>query len=195
MTDNLQPQEPTPEQEPSVLDYLKSLFRFGRGERIQLPEFVEEEQPSVAPFPWRSMVALLFALLGQKLFEPPPITIPLGIAFYIVALAMLGWSIYRGDWTLAPLTEASDGTDPLTYRRLALILSLLLALPAFILFSGNLFTTTNFFLWIVAIILFIFAFWIGQKNRSSMFGDLTGGITIKITPWALLLVAATVSSS
>ena len=44
MTDNLQPQDPTPQTEPSVLDYLKSLFRFGSGERIQLPDFVEEEQ-------------------------------------------------------------------------------------------------------------------------------------------------------
>ena len=38
-------QDPTPQQEPSVLDYLKSLFRFGKGERIQLPDFVEAEQP------------------------------------------------------------------------------------------------------------------------------------------------------
>ena len=30
--------------EPSVLDYVKSLFRFGDGQRIQIPDFVDEEQ-------------------------------------------------------------------------------------------------------------------------------------------------------
>ena len=49
MTDNFQqPQDPTPQPEPSVLDYLKSLFRFGGGERIQLPEFGEEQQLAVS---------------------------------------------------------------------------------------------------------------------------------------------------
>src|SRR5512146_2767992 len=48
MTDNLPPQEPTPQPEPSVLDYVKSLFRFGRGERIQLPSFVEERPEEIS---------------------------------------------------------------------------------------------------------------------------------------------------
>ncbi len=42
-------ENPNPNQyplgEPSVLDYVKSLFRFGDGKRIQVPSFVEEEQP------------------------------------------------------------------------------------------------------------------------------------------------------
>ena len=37
--------------EPSVLDYVKSLFRFGRGERIQIPDFVEEVQEQQLPPP------------------------------------------------------------------------------------------------------------------------------------------------
>lgn len=214
MTDNLQPQDPNPQPEPSVLDYLKSLFRFGRGERIQLPEFVEEQQlavsdqpeelqpssfsihPSNIPFPWRSVVALLLALLGQKLFEPPPTTIPLGVSFYILAFAMLAWALYRGEWNLAPLAEISENTDPLTYRRLFLFLSLPLAFGAFVFLDDNLFTETNVFLWVAAIICFVAAFWINQKNNSSASGSSTrffqnGGITIKLSNWALLLVAAT----
>src|SRR6185503_13567076 len=108
--------------EPSVLDYVKSLFRFGNGERIHVPEFVEEEQeekpfaisdqrlgmdfqvakaqpevivaaepepellqPATVPtgFPWRSLLAFFLALIGQRLFEPPAGTAPLGYAFYI----------------------------------------------------------------------------------------------------------------
>jgi len=209
MTENPQHQDPPPVQEPSVLDYVKSLFRFGSGERIQLPEFVEEEQrsavsdqpeearPSKASFPWRSVVALVLALLGQKFFEPPPTTIPLGIAFYIMALSMAGWALFRGEWSLAPLAQTAEGTDPLTYRRLALVASLPLALWAFSLLTNNLFTTANVFLWVLATTLFILAFWIRQKNNASMFDGLTrsiqsDGIAVKISPWTLLLIAATV---
>jgi len=203
MSDETQNPNQPPQPEPSVLDYLKSLFRFGSGERIQLPDFVEAEQPLAvseqpeevhpssretsihpSPFPWRSVLALLLALLGQKLFEPPPNTIPLGVTFYVMALSMLGWAIYRGEWTLAPLAETSEGTDPLTYRRLALFISLPLALWAFTLFDDNLFTKTNLFIWLVAVILFIAAFWVNQQRRSS-------GITKIISSWTLLLIAAT----
>jgi len=212
MSDETQNPNQSPQPEPSVLDYLKSLFRFGSGERIQLPDFVDEEQqlavsgqPLVSsdqpatfkpsniqtPFPWRSVLALLLALLGQKLFEPPPTTIPLGVAFYIMALSMLGWAIYRGEWTLAPLAETSDGTDPLTYRRLALFISLPLALWAFTLFDNNLFTKTNLFIWLIALVLFVAAFWINRNKRLSIFGGIfQNGFTINISPWMILLIAA-----
>ncbi len=45
MSDELPNPNQYPLREPSVLDYVKSLFRFG-SERIQIPEFVEEEKPS-----------------------------------------------------------------------------------------------------------------------------------------------------
>ena len=230
MTDNPQQQGPIPQDEPSVLDYLKSLFRFGKGERIRLPEVVEEGQPLAisdqllvvveqsvesqpldqaqdkpstfqsanvqTPFPWRSFVALMLALIGQKLFEPPPSTIPLGIAFYVMAFAMLGWALYRGEWNLAPLAPTSDAADPLKYRRLFLFISLPLAIAAFLSLGDNLFTRLNLFLWVAAIICFIAAFWVFQKNdsptikkTSSIFQD--GGLTVKLSGWALLLIAAT----
>ena len=74
MSDELHNNEPT--EEPSVLDYVKSLFRFGGAERISLPKFVEQERPapatsdkstiaylrSLSRFPWRSLLALLLAV-------------------------------------------------------------------------------------------------------------------------------------
>ena len=243
MTDNTQPEEPTPQQEPSVLDYVKSLFRFGSGERIQLPEFAEEEKkeaiqaqpvvlepprvigeqpvdemqppasgqveeapfPKIQPsflnspgaqtaFPWRGLLALFLALLGQKLYEMPT-TIPLGMAFYLAALSMLGWSIFRGEWTLTPLAPTSDGADPLTYRRAWLLFSIVLAFAAFVMLGNNLFTVTNVILWLSALAFFVYAFWIKQNNvpavrkTASIFqGD---GIALKISTWTLLLIGAT----
>ena len=194
MTDN-QNKKQTPFDEPSVLDYFKSLFRFG-GERM----VISDEQPAVGdqpeepnlpithsqPFPWRSLLALFFALIGQRIFEPPPTTSPLGVALYIAAFSLLGWAIYRDEWDLASLRPTSDENDPLTYHRLALILSVLLAFLAFGIFTDNRFTTTNVLVWLFAIFLFVFAFWI--TNGKGLFSWVSN---IKINSWTLLFIAAT----
>lgn len=248
MTDNFQQQppdqEPTPQPEPSVLDYVKSLFRFGNGERIQLPSFVEPEEKTsssdlqqpvttyqvtnvtdevpplssveVAPvseaairpsffnpptstpthFPWRSLLALFIALIGQRFMEPPPTTVFLGVAFYIAALSALGWAIYRGEWNLTPLKETSDATDPLTYRLIFLIIGIVLAVFAFLDLGGNLFTPRNLILWLAAVGFLLASFWITSDSKLSLanrFDNLfqREGITLKISSWTLLILAAT----
>ena len=204
MTDNSQQQDSTPQQEPSVLDYFKSLFRFG-GEKIQLPDSdqqlavsdqseepqsvdLSQGKPETFPssnlqsnFHWRSLLALLFALIGQNTFEPPPTTSPLGYAFYIAAFAVLGWAVYRGEWNLESLKPTFEGTDPLTYRRLVLFISIPLAFLAFGLFKDNLFTATNIIVWIIAISLFVFAFWTGRSGNKKSFA---------FNSWTILLIAA-----
>lgn len=235
-------QQPTFD-EPSVLDYVKSLF--GRGERIRLPDFAEAEQQADLPvqpieaeqpvvindqpveampeiadaqleekpstqiqpsflnppsartsFPWRSLLTLLLALLGQQLFEPPANSIPLGIVFFIAALSALGWAIQRGEWTLAPLAQDFEGADPLNYRRMVLLFSVVLALAAFALLGNNLFTSTNVALWLAALAFFMYAFWVNPPGSTSIFRRIarlfqSDGITVKISAWTLLLLAAT----
>ena len=242
MSDETQNPDRPPVQEPSVLDYVKSLFRFGDGERIRFPEFVEEEKPlavsgqqAAAPsetaavdvqekpqierqvpvsdlmvsapqpsflnppniqtsFPGRALVALFLALLGQKLCESAA-SVPLGIAFYIAALAVLAWTLYRSEWTLAPLKQTLDGADPLTYRRSWLLFSIILAFAAFLTLGNNLFTIVNVIFWFSAVAFFIYAFWIRQNGESSFRKLINafqgGGITLKISAWTLLLIAAT----
>lgn len=229
------PHPQPPFDEPSVLDYVKSLFRFGAGERIQIPRVAEEEtssitddqpegpqplnsgldtllaaetdrhprpsQPSAtkyespSPFPWSSLLALLLALAGQRLLEPPPDT-QLGIALFVAALFALGWGLYRGEWTLAPLAETSDRTDPLTYRPVMLILSLGLGLWAFTLLDENLFTTLNVTVWALAVLAFMGALWIRTGSVKNQLAKIAGFFnrdtwTITISRWAILLFAAT----
>lgn len=230
------PHPQPPFDEPSILDYVKSLFRFGAGERIQIPRFAEEEtssitddqpegpqplnsgldtllaaetdrhpppshQPSAtkyespSPFPWSSLLALLLALAGQRLLEPPPDT-QLGIALFVAALFALGWGLYRGEWTLAPLAETSDRTDPLTYRPVMLILSLGLGLWAFTLLDENLFTTLNVTVWALAVLAFMGALWIRTGSVKNQLAKIAGFFnrdtwTITISRWAILLFAAT----
>ncbi|MCI0554360.1 MAG: glycosyltransferase family 39 protein [Anaerolineae bacterium] len=225
--------ETDPLEEPSVLDYVKSLFRFGNGERIQIPSFVEAEQeesqpapftltqPEIipaseqrlqsfdkiqdepspftphpsTPFPWRSLFALFLALLGQNFFEPPQTSLSIGYAFYIATFSLLGWAIYRGEWTLAPLPPSSEGTDPLTYRPLPLFISIALALLAFIILGDNLFTFTNVVVWSSAVVFLLSALWLKGKDTWSLQKTIAffkrDPWTINISRWTLLLLAAT----
>ena len=220
MSDESQKPDQPSAQEPSVLDYVKSWFRFGGAGKIQIPEFVEQEpvappppdqvQPDQAvqtepsslavspptPFPWRSLLALLLALMAQNVFEPPHTASELGYAFYMGAFGLLGWALYRGEWSLAPHAPTSEGTDPLTYRRIALFLAMALGFWAYTAFDDNLFTAGNVTIWVSAIVCFLLAFWLKGPSLPWIFARLGSFLkrdswTINIPQWTLLLLAAT----
>src|SRR3972149_5102830 len=222
MSDELQKTDQPAAAEPSVLDYIKSLFKVGGVDKIRIPEFVEEEQefkthetivqgsedfqessqPSVVllqpptPFPWRSLLALFFALIAQSTFEPPQDGTPLGIALYILSFSFLGWGIYRSEWTLAPLVPNSEATNPLRYRRLALIISIALAFWAFIVFKDNRFTLGNIIIGCSAVALFVYALWRNDTPIPGMFRRIGVFLkrdpwTVHISHWTLLLLAST----
>ena len=210
--------------EPSVLDYVRSLFRSGNGDRIQIPGFLEDEQVSVqaqqfltgtteqdvvlaqpaaalsfrvsTPFPWRSLLALVLAIIGQRLFEPPPTTYPLGYAFYIASLSALAWAIWRGEWTLPAPAVSSEAGDPQTFRLIPLILSLFMAISAYFMFGDHLFTKANLFIWLLAVALFMWAFWLGRSSVRHTLANIWSFFrrdswTINVSRWTLLLIAAT----
>jgi hypothetical protein len=229
-------------EEPSVLDYVKSLFRLGDGERIQIPfgEDIERDEngeetrsflvetpvlhpakdvqrdrtfveaPAVEPelvagpvtpepakpFPWRSLLAFAMAWTAQRAFEPPNPSTELGIAFYIGAFAVLALAIRREEWKLPAFAPTYARTDPLTYRGIPLLLSVLLGGWAFIILRGNLFTRFNVILWILAVLCLLWAFWLNQSSLRAVFRKSVRFFqreqwTIRISRWTLLLIAAT----
>lgn len=206
-----------------MLDYVKSLFRFGDGERIHIPEFAEEGQfavgsdpysiadaqlevePEIAviersetfqpsnaqtAFPWRSLFGFFLALIGQRLFEPPPTVAPLGYAFYIGALILVGWAIRRGEWRLPALAEPSAVGDSMTYNPWLSIGSAILIVWAFLLFNNNLFTIPNVIVWLVAVVAFLRAFWVSRKRTPRI--PVEGQTFFQRYGWMVLLIAATV---
>jgi len=195
--------------EPTVLDYVKSLFR-GKPLAIPSPDeapqatqplseppqeqlVVADEQaapdetpglrtPEVA-FPWRSLLALGIALAAQISLQPRPNrTWLLGVILYICAAGWLAWAAWKGEWVPADLPEAEVRPEDYRVRARWLYLSLPLALVAFLTLGGNRFTTLNVTLWVLAIIFTILAFWQGEYPFKSWWAWIKAHLHL---PWKL----------
>ena len=211
-------------EEPSILDYLKSKLKFWeREQKVELyalepasPQSVEGESPVTQPetpemagkprektaqanrWPWRSLLALVFALLGQRTFEPSPNrTVITGLVLYGFGLAWLILACLRKEWTLTPYPETGTGSDTLRVRRLPLILGIVLSVAAFLTLGDNLFTQLNVTLWVLAIIFFVWAFWLPGENRPPFWPRVKDFFSrdswqLKVTRWTLLVLALVV---
>jgi Dolichyl-phosphate-mannose-protein mannosyltransferase len=207
--------------EPTVLDYVKSLLR-GKPlaipspeekpipsepiiEQPQQPVEVREVQPlEVAPaparparvsLPWRSLLALGFALIAQLSLQPrPDQTWVLGVILYVFAAGWLVVSASKGEWAVAELPEAPEHVEDYRVRARWLYISLPLALAAFLTLGGNLFTPLNVILWGFSILFVILAFWQGELPFNGWWRWLKAHLRLPwqapITGWTLLVIAA-----
>ena len=186
-------------EEPSVLDYVKSKLKFWQRGKIEIPSAPEPERkpkPIREPkrWPWRSLLALALALGGQRAFEPPNRWPAAGVALYFLSAALLIWAYIRSEWTLAPVPASIHRTDPLTARRIPLIFTIPLVLAAFLTFGGNLFTSLNVTLWLLAIVLFIWGLWLRDPQAESWFSRAKKFVTkskwqVTVSHWTLLALA------
>jgi len=115
--------------EPSLLDYLKerlNLRRLLKGEGLPRQdergkpgsqEIQPEQRITIDRFPWRSLSALLLALIGQRFFEPGADQPSFGIGFYLVAGGLLILALVKKEWTLKPIQADEDEQMGSTYRR------------------------------------------------------------------------------
>lgn len=215
MTDGPKPPSADSDQEPSVLDYLKSRLSVGRSRSIEIPAprannfalqtgMVGGADPELGtsaaakgkqPFPWPALLALGLALLAQHFYEPPAVSASAGSILYAMALGVLLWAAWRGEWPLCPHPESAPTQDPLTFRPRAFLASIPFVGLAFLFFTGNLFTPFNLALWILALGLFISSLWIrapeaprlGQRLRLLLART---SWQITINRWTLLLLVA-----
>jgi hypothetical protein len=206
--------------EPTVLDFVKSLFR---GKPLAIPELPESpevsqpfaeqspeppdeavekpvpektgEQPaSGVIFPWRALLALGFALLAQISLMPRPdrAWIP-GVILYLCSAGLLVWSVLKGEWVLAELPEAEQRPEDYRLRTRWLYIGLPLALAAFLAMGGNRFTVLNVFLWVLAILFTILAFWQGESPFRGWWRWLKEHLSLpwkfSLSTWTLLVIA------
>ena len=192
--------------EPSLLDYLKErldLRRMIRGEAVKPPDVPLPEKPEevIDPgtgtirFPWRVILVLLLALLGQRFFEPGSAQPALGIIFYVIAVGLLILLLVKKEWRLLSLKPDEAEPLSLTYRRTPLIFFVPLFLLTFFLFSGNQFTVLNVMLWIASFIAALAAFWLpGERSNNTETSDgstgfLSSGVARQgFNKWHLLLL-------
>ncbi len=176
--------------EPTVLDFVKSIFKGKLLAIPNLPEPLEAPRPpaesthqppdlpvepaaqqqeqkrrrSPGPaFPWRSLLALGLALVAQVSLLPRSnrAWIP-GVILYACAAGWLVFVSWKNEWTPAELPETGQRQDDYRVRSRWLYASLPLAMVTFLLMGGNRFTVLNVTLWVLAIIFTILAFWQGD---------------------------------
>lgn len=149
--------------EPSVLDYVKSRLRPGRYPRIELPESGAiplpvrrlEAQPTDEPaeaeyagrWPWLLSAALVLALAGQAALWPLPEQAGFwqlpergwltGVGLLLAAVALTAIAFVAGELPLRPPRRAALDTDPPQANLLHLMLGLGLALLAFVFYLGG----------------------------------------------------------
>jgi hypothetical protein len=177
--------------EPTVLDLFKSILKdwnsffnflasaFDAARREQLNRSLAENQEVIAEpvqepstfnqqpatrFPWRALLGLGFALLAQRVLEPPGRIIEYGIALYVIAFTLILWSYFSDKWDLPPLLPDHDRHDLETLRLLPLIIGTILAFIAYVSFGGNAFKVGNVTLWLLAIAFFVYSLWLPYRR-------------------------------
>jgi hypothetical protein len=233
-------------EEPSVLDYLKSLLHLPGSRKIVLPsdtpvegeddnelalydtepfqasgdgtwqesdyvqtlppgeyqvaeaaEPVLQEPEPPRPWPWRAVIALFLALIAQLSFEPPDRGLIAGLIFYGLAALMLLWSVLVNELRIAPLPRDETSPVSLQVNKSALIISGLLMVLGFLLFTNNTFTLFNVTVWAISLVFMLYAVWIprpARTRRPTLRGRLAAWwkkptFHLAITPWTLVLVA------
>jgi len=196
----------------SLLDYLKLKVRhwMGKGPDINLSSLEEATDVAFAPvsdalsqedeptknssqtvvLPWRSLIGLGIAILGQLMFEPPATNKLAGVILYIAAGGFIVWALLKGEMAQPSVDPVDDTHMPMNVRWIYLLICLGFTLISFLAFSGNEFTLINLALWLAAIAYFILAFWVPNPSRQSIMQRWhtwqASGFSIRITRELLL---------
>jgi hypothetical protein len=202
-------------EEPSLLDYLKEklslrrLFKHEEGtpsvasEEIPYePEVdVESEHKPIffirfSKLPWRTILALFFALIAQSSLEPPAQNSRVGIFLYVVAAFFLVFALLKKEWIMTRREEMVEKSIGLGVRTIPMFLFIPLIFISFLSFKDNRFTAFNVTIWVLTLISGLAAFWEPEKlfewpaiksRISSLFKG--NPFTLKIDFWKLLVLA------
>ncbi len=176
-----------PENEPTVLDlyksvtrdwasffnFIRSLWDARRREELnralvqEKAQYVIEEEEVIEPqraghFPWRSLLALLAALLAQGMLEGKQAVV--GAALYFLAAGILFWAHRMDEWHLPALPAIKQIPDDLSTRFVPIFISIVLALAAFWDFGKERFTLSNVIVWSASIALLMYGLWLRQPK-------------------------------
>jgi hypothetical protein len=165
--------------EPTVLDYLKSIFDKNKRKLLNTQFYSEEPKKkksvsgnSAATKNGRTgekylYLGIILAFIGQFLLEPPQGNIILPSILYLMAIILFWVSLSSDRFYKNENLPANNEFQPSFKINLWFFLpSLSFLAYAFFLFSNNQFTYQNLFFWISGIAIFIFSIW--QFNEKSL---------------------------
>ena len=110
--------------------------------------------------PWRSLLAVGFAVYAQFLLEPPRRAYQLSIPLYVLAAGLILWAAIENEWQLPSLPKHQKNSDLFGARVFPILLAIPFILAAFWEFGGDQFTVLNISLWIIALGLLLYGLFI-----------------------------------
>ena len=203
-------------EEPSVLDYFKQKLNpknWGKKVEDYLPERPVEESAAedelieaptagedwVTPkilFPWKILLALFLALAAQRMLEPTTRNVIAAVVLYAGSLGMILLAVIKKEWFMIRLRSSNDQSMGTEINTIPFLISLPVALLAFVELKDNRFTALNLCLWIAAIALAVWAFW--KKDPEFHIKDILNKVwnfirkpfvEIHFSGWTLLCIA------
>lgn len=190
------PQNPIPVTEPSVWDHFVAKLKFrakdAPGQEIVKPDPYSEQ---TGHFPWLTVIALGLALIAQLTLEPSPARTPWpGVVLYTGALGCLVLAVIRKEWRLPASKPDAEAPLSMAVKREYLLVGVVLAAFAFVLFGAGEFGFLNTSLWVLALVFIFLAFWKPNPTPTFTFKAFwaklkAGGWQIKITRWTLIVLA------
>lgn len=188
--------EPVSSTEPSIWDHFVSKLRFWKEKsKGRAPSEKEEQPEQTSKFPWSSLAAILLALIAQLSLEPAPNrTAWTGIILYAAALGCLIYAFIRGEWHLPPMKSEAEESMTISFRIEFLLIGIILAVFAFLLFGGGVFNVLNTLLWLLSLIFIFLAFWKRKKRkridiRAKIKQFYEEGWRLQVTRWTLIVLA------
>jgi len=194
MTDQ---QAPLPE--PSVWDHFVGKMKTWLTTQPQIEEPEREDfQKEGQSLPWFSFGALVLALVAQLSLEPSPgRTAWVGIVFYAGSLGCLIFAVLKKEWQLPEFKKSTSARLNTIFKLEFLLISMVLAILAFLLFSNGKFGFLNVVIWGLSLLFAFLAFWqphnsqrISIKQYWQCFKE--QGWRPRITRWTLIILAAIV---
>ncbi len=197
-----------PASEPTVLDWVKSLFRLRpipipRRER-EAPRLREERcapRPAEPREPLlrlmaarlRLPVALILALMAQFGLELRAPNTFVSVVLYLLAAALVGWGVWAGDWRDETPSPAASRTVSEEYRLWPLLVGALLAVLTFFASAGNEFRPVTIVLWAGSLVAVMVGLWEGSLSLRHL-TERVGAwlrrprVRVEIDGWGLVLL-------
>ncbi len=174
---------PEPVIEPAIIE--------DAGEIITSNPRVWFKDTTFAKLPFRSLAALLLAILAQAQMEPPDPAKMTAVTLYILAVLLAGWAIVTKEWQATDIPDEEAVVDDFNVNTIFALASLPIAVLTFITFDSGLFTPISLLFWAATLLVLCFTFYrsktsIVQYLQNNWVWIKTWPKQPKISPWTIL---------